>query len=38
MILVGSARHDERGKYSGGKAGDQTGLKDSISIEKVGMC
>lgn len=25
MILVGSARHDERGKYSGGKAGDQTG-------------
>ena len=25
MILVGSARHDERGKYSGGTAGDQTG-------------
>lgn len=22
---IGSARHDERGKYSGGKAGDQTG-------------
>lgn len=24
-VLIGSARHDERGKYSGGKAGDQTG-------------
>lgn len=24
MVIIGSARHDERGKYSGGKAGDQT--------------
>lgn len=25
MIKIGSARHDENGKYSGGKPGDQTG-------------
>lgn len=25
MVKIGSARHDENGKYSGGKAGDQTG-------------
>ncbi len=24
-VIIGSARHDENGKYSGGKAGDQTG-------------
>lgn len=29
MTRVGSARHDERGKYVGGKAGDQTGKEVS---------
>lgn len=29
MNRVGSARHDERGKYVGGKAGDQTGKEVS---------
>ena len=24
-VIIGSARHDENGKLSGGKAGDQTG-------------
>ena len=28
-IIVGSARHDENGKYSGGKPGDQTGREVS---------
>lgn len=28
-LIIGSARQDERGKYSGGKAGDQTGREVS---------
>lgn len=28
IVLVGSARHDENGKYSGGKAGDQIGGRE----------
>ena len=28
-IIIGSARVDERGRYSGGKAGDQTGKEVS---------
>lgn len=28
-IIIGSARVDERGKYSGGRAGDQTKKKRS---------
>lgn len=30
-IIIGSARHDENGKYSGGKAGDQT--KTEVSTQ-----
>ena len=30
MVLIGSARIDENGKISGGKAGDQTGKETSI--------
>ena len=28
-IIIGSARHDENGKYSGGMVGDQTGKEVS---------
>ena len=31
-IIVGSARHDENGKYSGGKQGDQTGREVSTQV------
>lgn len=31
-IIIGSARHDENGKYSGGKAGDQT--KQEVSTQE----
>lgn len=31
-IIVGSARHDENGKYSGGKPGDQTGREVSTQV------
>lgn len=30
MVKIGSARHDENGKYTGGQAGDQTGAEVSI--------
>lgn len=31
-VLIGSARHDENGKYSGGMAGDQTGDECSTQV------
>lgn len=31
-IIIASARHDENGKYAGGKAGDQTG--NEVAIQK----
>lgn len=31
-IIVGSARHDENGKYSGGKPGDQNGSEVSTQV------
>lgn len=35
-ILIGSARHDENGKYSGGKVGDQKQKIGSDGLDRVG--
>lgn len=34
-IYIGSARHDERGKYSGGRRGDQTKDGSEVSTQKM---